>query len=511
MANADFELEAGLLVEVTDQCAKLPPLPPVVRYFDDFSNKTHSIRDLAGMEDVVFLLDGLKSPVDFAAFGPAQQILKHVVVDWLQRLDPHTVIINCRRIRSYASQRGTASLLYLIAASPFDARAHWNTFVLAGVTAEESWSLRAMLHSLCRLNIGHWTAPAASIIRALQSPKVDKYRVVRAGECFLPLDQQAMIVNHIDGVCSALAADPASIDTSDLRDACVLVMSYQYAFRPGQIARIEIADLRLFSTGAVHVGVPLIKQMDTSKRIRVNRRIKRDWGGLFNELKKRLDAGVVQREEGIPPRLLFGLAPAGVSLSITRLTEELTGEAWSPTDLRHTAAQRLADGGISHAGLTEFMGQTSDRIASVYFDSSPTQAQRINEALAISPIYANVARIAKTKTIDKAMLLGLPSDQQIGAVPHGVPIAGIGGCGLGQSLCLKNPVLSCYTCSRFMPLNEAGIHEEVLAGLRPVVIEFAAASRNNQQSPAFAQLKSTFDAVRRVIEELKSDSSEEEA
>ncbi|RUW64553.1 tyrosine-type recombinase/integrase, partial [Mesorhizobium sp. M4B.F.Ca.ET.049.02.1.2] len=194
----------------------------------------------------------------------------------------------------------------------------------------------------------------------------------------------------------------------------------------------------------------------------------------------------------------------GVRRAVMELTEELTGEAWSPTDLRHTAAQRFADGGISHLGLTEFMGHTSDRIANVYFDTSPAQAQRINEALAISPIYSNVARVAKTKTIDKAMLLGLPADQQIGAVPHGVPIAGIGGCSLGQSLCMKNPVLACYTCSRFMPLGEPDIHEEVLENLRPVVTEFAAASRNNQQSPAYAQLKGTLDAVRRVVEELKA-------
>jgi hypothetical protein len=156
------------------------------------------------------------------------------------------------------------------------------------------------------------------------------------------------------------------------------------------------------------------------------------------------------------------------------------------------------------------MGQASDRIANVYFDKSPAQAQRINEALAISPIYKNVAKIAKTKTIDKAMLLGLPPEKQIGAVPHGIPIAGIGGCDLGQNICMKNPVLSCYTCTRFMPLDDPGIHEGVLDSLRPVVTEFAAASRNNQQSPAYAQLKGTLDAVRRVVEELKSDNGDEE-
>lgn len=392
---------------------------------------------------------------------------------------------------------------------PFDARSHWNTFVLAEVSARESYSLRAILHSLCRLNIGHWTPTAASIIRALKSPKVDKYRVVRIGDCFLPLDHQSIIVDHIDAMCAALSNDPQSIDDEALRDVCILVTSYQYAFRPGQIARIETADVRLYSTGAVHVAVTRIKQKDHRKRIRETRRIKREWGPLFNEFVKRRDAGIVMIEEGVPPRLLFGLTPSGVGRVILELTSDLTGEAWSPTDLRHTAAQRLADGGISHAGLSEFMGHSSDRVANVYFDASPPQAKRINDALAISPIYKNVAKIATTRTIDKEMLLGLPAEKQIGGVPHGIPIAGIGGCNLGQNLCMKNPVLACYTCSQFMPLNDPEIHQDVVESLRPVVTEFAAASRNNQQSPAYAQLKSTLDAARRVAEELKSDGGDE--
>jgi integrase len=392
---------------------------------------------------------------------------------------------------------------------PFDARSHWNTFVLAEVTARESYSLRAILHSLCRLNIAYWTPTAASIIRALKSPKVDKYRVVRVGDCFLPLGHQSLIVDHIDAMCAALSNDPQSIDNEALRDVCILVTSYQYAFRPGQIARIETADVRLFSTGAVHVVVTRIKQKDNRKRIRETRRIKREWGPLFNEFVKRRDAGRVPIKEGVPPRLLFGLTPSAVSRVILELTSDLTGEAWSPTDLRHTAAQRLADGGISHVGLSEFMGHSSDRVANVYFDASPPQAKRINDALAISPIYKNIAKIAATKTIDKEMLLGLPAEKQIGGVPHGIPIAGIGGCNLGQNLCMKNPVVACYTCTQFMPLNDPEIHQEVVESLRPVVTEFAAASRNNQQSPAYAQLKSTLDAARRIAEELKSDGEDE--
>lgn len=510
MSYVTLKLEPELLDEVARLSLRLPSLPPVIRYFDDFENEWRSIRNLVDQTEIELTLDGTVQLIRLATLGPANEVYKHILVDWFSRFDPHSIAIQSAAISSYVAKVGLGSFVTLITAAPFEARAHWNATVVPNATAKQSESLRAALHSLCRLAIGQWTSSYIPLISALTGPKIDRFRVVRAGDCFVPLDQQATIVNHIDGKCAELTVDPASLANDELRDVCMLVMSFQYAFRPGQIARIDLVDVRLFSTGAVHVAVSLIKQQDSSKRIRINRKIKREWGPLFSELVKRREAGELQPEEGVPPRLLFGLTPQGVSHAIMELTEELTGDSWSPTDLRHTAAQRLADGGISHAGLTEFMGQTSDRIANVYFDTSPAQAQRINEALAISPIYSNVAKIAKTKTIDKAMLLGLPSDQQIGAVPHGVPIAGIGGCGLGQSLCMKNPVLACYTCSKFMPLGEPEIHEEVLESLRPVVVEFASASRNNQQSPAYGQLKGTLDAVRRVVEELKANRTGED-
>jgi hypothetical protein len=53
-----------------------------------------------------------------------------------------------------------------------------------------------------------------------------------------------------------------------------------------------------------------------------------------------------------------------------------------------------------------------------------------------------------------------------------------------------------------MPLMNSEIHEQVLEQLRPVVDEFAGASRNNEQSPAFIQLRSTLDGIRRVVEDI---------
>ena len=151
------------------------------------------------------------------------------------------------------------------------------------------------------------------------------------------------------------------------------------------------------------------------------------------------------------------------------------------------------------------MGHASLKTANVYFETSSTQAQRVNAALAISPIYASVAEVARTKTIDMQALLGMPSDYQVGGVPHGIPIAGIGACSYGQSLCSRNPVLSCYTCRRFMPLHDAGVHNRVVESLRPVVVEFEGASRGKTTSPAFSQLRRTLDAARRVAADIEAD------
>jgi integrase len=489
----------------------LPSLPPLVRYHDDFGNEVHTIRHLTETSYLTIECDGQRKNIDFERFGSTSPIIKHVVVDWFARCDLHTVLLYAKELESYVRDYGLDSLTFLLSAPVFDAQAHWNVFARAKTTRGQASALRSMLHSLCNLSIGHWNPGCTPLVRALTSPKIDKHRVIRTGDCFLPLDHQAIIVDYIDEIGARLCQSQEAVGSIEIRDACILVIAYQYAFRPGQIARIDVADIRVFKTGAVHIAVIAAKQRDKKQRVRVTRRIKREWAPLFIELLRRRqhDNGLPSNPK-TPERLLFRLTPAEISDVLTELCEALTGDAWTPTDLRHTAAQRLADAGVAHIALSEFMVHASYKSALVYFDTSPTQAQRVNQALAISPIYANVAKIARSRTIDKDMLLRLPVDKQIGGVPHGIPIAGIGGCEIGQSVCTKNPILSCYVCRRFMPLRETGIHERVLKQLRPVVLEFAQASRNNEQSPAFVQLRMTLDGVRRVVEGLKAESADDE-
>lgn len=304
-----------------------------------------------------------------------------------------------------------------------------------------------------------------------------------------------------------VGTNPAAVTTEELRNACILIIVYQHAFRPGQLARIKTADVRVFNAGAVHFSTVLTKKHRESERRRVTRRVKREWSPLFIEYSRRRSLGMNFGND-VPKDSYFGLSPDEVSQCVKGAMERLTDEEWTATDLRHTAAQRQVDGGASHISVSEFLGHSNLRTANVYIETSPSQAQRINEALGIS-IYAEVMKVARTKTIDKAALLRLPPDKQIGGVPHGIPIAGIGGCSMGQSLCIKNPVLSCYTCRKFMPVRDAAIHRHVAEELRPVVLEFANACRSNTESPAYTQLRRMLTAVETVAAGIEEPSGDE--
>lgn len=474
--------------------AALPPLRSAVRYYDDFFDTQRSIRHPGATDQWEVTTDGESRAIDFTAFGHLAPLLKHLVLWQLANLDPTTVIIYRDAIHSLPQREMVDLLEAMLVLKPAEFRAEWVRKV-GNFTMPQAAAMKSLLFGICALNVGHWLPDNRDYVAQLRLPKTDRYRVVRTGDCFVPLDQQSLLIDYFDEL--SRAHELTGVGDEELRDACILVIVFQHAFRPGQIARLKTTDVRLYNTGAVHFSTVLSKKRGQDRGRRVTRRIKREWCSLFIEYSRRRSH--LAFDADVPKDSYFGLRPAGVSQSIHQGTERLTGERWTATDLRHTAAQRLVDGGGSHIAVSELLGHSTLDTANIYIDTSPTQAQRVNQALAMSPVYAEVAKVARTKTIDKAALLRLPPDQQIGGVPHGIPIAGIGGCSSGQSLCVKNPVLSCYTCRKFMPVSDAAIHRHVAEELRPVVLEFATASRANTESPAYTQLRRMLTAVETVV------------
>jgi len=288
----------------------------------------------------------------------------------------------------------------------------------------------------------------------------------------------------------------------------MLLCAYQFAMRPIQIAMLTMRNVRIWEDApdgppTVHLTFHMAKQKNASKRKPLTRRVKREWAPLFVAFHGK------RKAEGITGAARF--FPVGSSYEagarIAALTRKLIGsdDLGTATDLRHTAAQRLVDAGASHEELAEFMGHSHIQTGLVYYETSATHAERVNRALGASDVYRRVAKIAHDRFISPEELTLLKGEQQIAGVPHGIPIAGIGGCSSGQPACPYNPVTSCYGCRKFMPLHDKAMHEHVLAAMREVVVFFDQSSLGDISSPAYLQLQRTIAEIQAVIEEIEGD------
>lgn len=404
-------------------------------------------------------------------------------------------------LKSVCSRLGHSLIEQLAIVPPFEITRSWEASVFPLLSAKwEADALKRLLHFFCRHRVGTWSPAYEGLVSRLSAPRVDPFRVVRSGECFLPVEHQQLIYQYLDNLAAEASQDAA--EPEECRVASALILADQHAFRPGTISRIKCADFRLHNNGAIHVSAIVIKKQESSERIRVTRRIKREWCPIMRSFFSRREE--VVRTGSVASMRLLGWTRDKVSAAIATKLEVICGERWTATDLRHTAAQRHVDAGASADQLAEFLCQNSTLVGNVYFEQSPSQAERINNALAISPIFARIPEIHRTRTLDKVALLETPEENQIGAAPHGIDIAGIGACQLGQSLCDKNPVLSCYGCLKFLAVNDAKVHEGVVRSLRPVVLQFEEAGRGHEKSPAYAQLQRTLTKAQSIANDLRA-------
>ncbi|HVI90621.1 MAG TPA: site-specific integrase [Dongiaceae bacterium] len=508
MISSALSLEAAGLIE--SQIRGLPQLPAIIRYEDDFLEKVHTLRTGESIWKVEYR--GRKNPLSFDDFpAPLSTLIRHWCSWSLSVVSAGTTAIYHAGLRRVYEAEGVSFFETLLSLSPMQARHYWHTQLVQRLTLGSAPGAKSFLIFLCVMGLGQWTRDYRDYASSFSSPHGDKYAAVRAGDVFLAAHEEALIVDHLDSISAHLRAGQHDIGTDDLRAACILVASYQLGMRPIQIARVKLSDVRIFSRGptpektVVHVTFMMAKQRSAQlKRMPMPRRIKREWAILFVEFyDRRSSTGAVIPMPGSVDDAFFGLTPDRVAYAIARYSGRILDEPRSATEFRHTSAQRLVDAGASAEELATFMGHAWIDTGLVYFSTSLTQAERLNKAMAISPLYQEVVKVARTKTIDMAALLKMPPDRQIGGAPHGIPIAGIGACTLGQSLCVKNPVLSCYGCVKFLAINEPEIHVEVRSSFRGVVRQFYDASRGESgQSSTYQQLTRTLEAIQQTITDI---------
>lgn len=483
----------------------LPPLPRAVKYWDDFEEKDRILRFDGTSKEIVLHDDGRIFKYDLKPLSEFQGgIVVLITTHLLQSGDPSSAQAWLSHIFGLMGKATPKIVSFLANKTPQEIQDVWSTIFLPEFTyPQEANCLRKVLHCFCRESLGSWAPPYHSIVSNLPSPRQDPFEVVKSGECFIPVADQKKIYSFIDEIAKSLSAHH-SVDISRLIDATAIILADQHAFRCGTIARIKTADVRVHKGGVVHITAAVIKKRRNSQRIHITRKVRQDWAQIVRSLLE-----IRGREDSVEhtSRKLLGLTPNEVTRRIANRTEALTGTRWTATDFRHTSAQRQVDMGASADELADFMQHNSVLAGNVYFDQSPNQAKLVNDALAISPVYSVLPEIHRSRTIDKQALMGIPEERQIGAMPHGSPIAGIGACDSPQSMCQKNPVLSCYGCRKFLAVSDVRIHQHVVDTLRKVVIDFFKAGLGDDRSPAYLQLKRTISIAQAFVDQFKEQPS----
>ena len=491
---------------LTRLCAALPRLPSVLRYYDEFDDVVRSIRNPENQASFELFLNGTRTLLDFARNGyECSFVYKHVFAFILAQNISVVTLANRLSAARYLTPIDVAAL---VDAGPTRIGPVWKALRARVLPTSTYVASKYVLQLLCAHRLNGWSNDyLAYLSTALPLPAEDKYAGVRSGDVFLSADEEALIIRHLDQIAGQLTQDNAIRPTPrELADAGMLLCAYQFAMRPIQIAMLDVRHVRIWNDEVsgyptIHLTFHMAKQRGNGKRVAMTRRVKTEWASLFVQWKAHLDAeGVAGSERFFQVESSWEVGNRIAVLVRALLDSDDIGTA---TDLRHTAAQRLVDAGASHEELAEFLGHAQTNTGLVYCAASASHAERINRALGASEVYQRVAKIAHDRFISPEELAHLKGEQQIAAVPHGIPIAGIGGCTSGQPACPYNPVTSCYGCRKFMPVHDKALHERVLADMRGVVLFFDRSSRGDTRSPAYLQLQRTIAEIQAVITEIE--------
>ncbi len=493
--------ENNLLAQL---CTVLSPLPSVLRYYDEFDDSIRSIRNPADEQVFELKVHGVACNIDFSKRRiECATIFKHVFALMLVHdLSASTIVSYFSRLHHITD----SDVAKLVQSDPTQIGKIWAELRAREMTSGAYMLAKYVLHLLCTYRWNGWSQDyRAYLSTTLPLPALDKYAAVRSGDVFLSAEEEALIVRHLDDMVERVkCSEPVSHDA--LVDAGMLLCAYQFAMRPIQIGMLDLRHVRIWSDEisdepTVHLTFHMAKQHGTKNRIPLTRRVKREWVSIFTHLKTHLD------EVGADGATKFFQVKSAqeVGARISALARSLIGsdDLGTATDLRHTAAQRLVDAGASHEELAEFMGHAQTNTGLVYYATSASHAERVNRALGASEVYRRVAKIAHDRFISYDELVELKGEQQIAAVPHGMPIAGIGGCRSGQPSCPYNPVTSCYGCRKFMPVTDKALHEKVLSDMREVVLFFESSARADMKSPTYMQLQRTVAEIQTIIAELE--------
>ena len=314
-----IELSRAFVKWAHQPSLKLPLLPKIVRYYENFSDSYSELTNL-GADSWTVYYDGKQSDLQFSNFPPS---LRHLLKSWcaanLPTYSPRTVDLYLRVLNCHL----TPALLDLIASGPLELHSNWCALLGIGTPYEVFAPLSNILHFLCEHSVRPWGVEWDDLITLQPYPKKDKYAAVRSGDVFISSTEEQSYVKYLDSIVSCINEKPEALTSSELLNAAILLIAYQFGMRAKQIAMLRLQDVsqwedNMHPAPAIHLTFQTIKQPNRGKVFPLHRKVKRDWAPLFAEYRRRL-----LKAGNAPTCHFFSLTPVDVQQVVFAVTERL--------------------------------------------------------------------------------------------------------------------------------------------------------------------------------------------
>jgi hypothetical protein len=174
---------AGADNPVHQMIARLPPLPHVIRYYDEFDDTTRSIRNPSDTDEFAVLINGTRTSIAFGRVGKnCDTLLKHLFIFLLgQDLTIQGIYNYCTALLGPTHE----DFAEIAAADPTSIGSVWARLRARNLQHLAYSGVKGILRLMCHHRLNGWSNDFCPYLAAnLPLPAGDKYESVRTGAVF---------------------------------------------------------------------------------------------------------------------------------------------------------------------------------------------------------------------------------------------------------------------------------------------------------------------------------------
>jgi len=239
------DLISGSLVSFHES---LPTLPSIIRYYDDFSDETKSIK--TNEEIWVFRIDAEKKSIAWKPFTVnTAEILKHFINWSVSKHDATSVLTDLIVINAHSDW--LSKIVRLLPLPLIEVKENWELQVLSIVMPHQALLARRLSMFMCDYELGSWAAIEKELVKGWSwFPKITKVQKTEYWQLQnLSSDEIGRIQTYFDKLSEACISSQNSIDIYILRNASIFYWCMYNAFRPMQIACLDYEDVVVRNKG----------------------------------------------------------------------------------------------------------------------------------------------------------------------------------------------------------------------------------------------------------------------